>query len=189
MYGTDSDFCQRLASELGITVLDCDYAKVCCSFGVASFFDESSIKAPEYPFPHAYIDAVDVLRHVIFECRHLYDISRLTVGGFSAGGALAFAMAQNEELGRKYIKGIVGLYPCLDMVNVPGVAPRVCLIAQPRFCLIVWIDNPQIHFQGSSRHDSLSSSTSTFQVVQSLLCAPTLLRVRPTYFAWVNAHR
>lgn len=31
MYGTDSDFCQRLASELGITVLDCDYAKVCLS--------------------------------------------------------------------------------------------------------------------------------------------------------------
>lgn len=166
------------------------YAAHSGSLHYIQFFDESSIKAPEYPFPHAYIDAVDVLRHVIFECRHLYDISRLTVGGFSAGGALAFAMAQNEELGRKYIKGIVGLYPCLDMVNVPGVAPRVCLIARPPFCLIVWRSIvPPIHFQGSSVHDSFSSSTSTFQVVQSLLCAPTLSRVRPTYFTWVNAHR
>jgi len=107
MYGTDSDFCQRLASELGITVLDCDYAK-----------------APEYPFPHAYIDALDVLRHVIFECGHLYNISRLTIGGFSAGGGLAFALCQNEELGRKHIKGIVGFYPYLDVANIPGVAPK-----------------------------------------------------------------
>lgn len=28
LYGTDADFCERLASELGVTVLDCDYAKV-----------------------------------------------------------------------------------------------------------------------------------------------------------------
>jgi len=85
------------------------------------------LKAPEYPFPHAYTDALDVLRHVIFECEHIYDISRLTVGGFSAGGGLAFSLCQNVELGRKHIKGIVGFYPYLDVVNIPGVAPKVRL--------------------------------------------------------------
>jgi cephalosporin-C deacetylase-like acetyl esterase len=130
MFGNDSDFCERLASELRITVLDCDYAKV-CSFSTRFHFLNIQLmnrfidQAPEYPFPHAYTDAADVLRHVIVECGHLYDISRLTIGGFSAGGGLAFAVSQNERLGQKYVKGIVGFYPYLDVENIPGVAPRV----------------------------------------------------------------
>jgi len=106
-YGTDSDFCERLSLKLGIAVLDCEYAK-----------------APEYPFPHAYTDVTDILRHVIFECGELYDISRLTIGGFSAGGGLAFAASQNDELGRKYIRGIIGVYPYVDVANIPGLVPQ-----------------------------------------------------------------
>lgn len=35
-FGTDSDFCERLANELGIHVLDCDYAKGMYALGSIS---------------------------------------------------------------------------------------------------------------------------------------------------------
>lgn len=80
-------------------------------------------QAPEYPFPHAYTDAADILRHV-FQQGDTYDLSNVTVGGFSAGAGLGFALVGNEELG-KSIKAIVGLYPWVDVLEIPEDAKPV----------------------------------------------------------------
>lgn len=109
-YGNDSDFCEYLAKELDITVLDCDYAK-----------------GPEYPYPHGATDAHDILAHLVHSCSSLYDLSNLTVSGFSAGGGLALGLAaSDDELSKTYVKALVGVYPWVDVTQprVPAVSGR-----------------------------------------------------------------
>ncbi|PVF95776.1 alpha/beta-hydrolase, partial [Serendipita vermifera] len=61
----------QLLADYPLVVLDCDYSK-----------------APENPFPAALDDARDVLDYV-FANPSIYDTSKVTLGGFSAGGNLA----------------------------------------------------------------------------------------------------
>lgn len=107
--GNDSDFCQLLSQRLGITVLDCDYSK-----------------APEYPFPYAYSEVVDVIKHALSQPQK-YDLSNLTIGGFSAGAGLAACVAANEEVAWENAKGLVLTYPPGDLSNPPGPPPPVGL--------------------------------------------------------------
>ncbi|KAG8805804.1 hypothetical protein FRC17_005322, partial [Serendipita sp. 399] len=83
--GSDSEFIRQVLqhpsffSSYPLTILDCDYAK-----------------SPEYPCPMDAEDARDVYDYVL---RHpeLYDASKITLGGFSAGGSIALGLS--VELG------------------------------------------------------------------------------------------
>lgn len=109
------------------------------------------------------------------ERAHLYDNSRLTIGGFSAGGGLAFAVSQNDELGRKYVKGVVGMYPYLDVENIPGVARRVRLMLSQSYFHLIYLFWTMFFptFEGSSGRDFCVPVAAAFQIVQSCLCTST----------------
>jgi acetyl esterase len=73
--------------------------------------------APEHPFPAAYDDTLAAWRWVMENCGEIgADISRINIGGDSAGGNLAAAacLALRHENGVQPKRQIL-LYPCLDM--------------------------------------------------------------------------
>jgi acetyl esterase/lipase len=85
-------FNHKLLADYPLVVLDCDYAK-----------------SPEYPFPAPLEDARDVLNHV-FANSSLYDTTKVTLSGFSAGGNLALttgiSVGEDVRLGKwPYIPG------------------------------------------------------------------------------------
>jgi acetyl esterase/lipase len=60
-----------------LTFLDCDYAK-----------------APEYPCPSEAEDARDVYEYILQHSKkYNFDLNKITVGGFSAGGTIAMGLA------------------------------------------------------------------------------------------------
>lgn len=76
----------------------------------------SAAQGPEYPYPHGSTDAHDIVKHVISAYGTTYDLSNLTVGGFSAGGGLAVGLAtSDDEIVEKSIKAVVGVYPWIDI--------------------------------------------------------------------------
>jgi acetyl esterase/lipase len=99
LLGQDSEFCAHLARSLNVIVLDADYAK-----------------APEYPFPFPYYDVEDVLSHVL-SSDQIYDTSRVTMSGFSAGGALALSVAGCSPVARDKVKGVIAFYPAVDFTK------------------------------------------------------------------------
>lgn len=103
-FGEDSDFCELLANKLNITVLDGDYAK-----------------APEHPFPHAYTDVSDILAYVLSNPRK-YDQSNITLGGFSAGGAIALGVSATDPIAAGKVKAFVGAYVPANL-SVPVTEP------------------------------------------------------------------
>lgn len=103
---TDDPLCRVIAQNAGAVVLDVDYAV-----------------APQHPFPAAVDQAVAVVRWVIAHAdEHDWDPGRLTVGGQSAGGALAAAVARVAlREGAPAIRLQVLHYPPLDL-TVPASA-------------------------------------------------------------------
>lgn len=74
---TDQAFCQNVAQRVGCAVVNVDYRL-----------------SPEHPHPTPVQDSYDALRWVVSNASALgIDASRLAVGGFSAGGCLAAALA------------------------------------------------------------------------------------------------
>ncbi|KAK0526858.1 hypothetical protein OC834_004651 [Tilletia horrida] len=72
--GSDCDFCAMLADELGIVVIDSDYRK-----------------GPVHAFPAALQDVEDVVKYVQKQPEYLS--SKISLGGFSAGGNVALSAA------------------------------------------------------------------------------------------------
>ncbi|KAK7911511.1 esterase/lipase [Apiospora marii] len=111
MFGQDRPFCAQLAREVpGLAVLDADYRK-----------------APEDPFPAAVHDVEDALRWVASQ-PDVYDVSRVAVSGFSAGGLLALVAsssfrqtfaASDDVLRNVQIPVVVAVYPPVDL-SVPA---------------------------------------------------------------------
>jgi acetyl esterase len=95
-YGIYSAFCAYLASELHCVVLDADYAL-----------------GPEYQFPGAYDDVVDVVSHVLSSMR-TFDTDRITMGGVSSGGSLAICVTATAPVANNRIKGIVATCVPID---------------------------------------------------------------------------
>jgi acetyl esterase/lipase len=94
---TDDEFCSYLAQNFNIVVVSINYHK-----------------SPTYKFPHA-VEDVAAIAHAVINDRSLrIDRSKAALGGFSAGGNLAFAAAQTSYL-RGRLSGLVGLYPALDL--------------------------------------------------------------------------
>lgn len=98
----DDPLCRYLAAEAGVTVVNVDY-----------------VVAPQHPFPAAPHQAYEVVRWVAEHgTEQGWDGDRLTIGGQSAGGALAAAVARLAlERGGPPIALQVLHYPPLDLAT------------------------------------------------------------------------
>ncbi|KZO90324.1 alpha/beta-hydrolase [Calocera viscosa TUFC12733] len=97
--GSNHLFCTLLARQTGAIVLDCDYRK--------------SPRGGQ--FPVAYEDARAALAFVLRNEEGRFDLRRVTVSGFSAGGALALALVgclRGEWEGT--VRGVQAFYPPTD---------------------------------------------------------------------------
>jgi acetyl esterase/lipase len=95
----DDECCAQYGRELGITVVSVDYHY-----------------APKYPFPIGLEDSYAALAWVAAQAQSLsVDIQRIAIGGASAGGGLAAALAQLAH-DRQAIQPVFQLmvYPMLD---------------------------------------------------------------------------
>jgi acetyl esterase len=104
----DDPICRALAAQSGAVVLNVDY-----------------VVAPQHPFPDPPRHVYEVLQWVVDKGPgHGWDGTRLTVGGQSAGGALAAAAARLVlERGEPAIALQVLHYPPLDL-TVPASTKR-----------------------------------------------------------------
>jgi acetyl esterase/lipase len=98
----DDPLCRYLTAEAGVTVVNVDY-----------------VVAPQHPFPAAPHQAYDVVRWVAEHgAEQGWDGDRLTIGGQSAGGGLAAAVARLAlERGGPAIALQVLHYPPLDLAT------------------------------------------------------------------------
>lgn len=96
---TDDEFCSFLAQNFNVIVVAIDYRK-----------------APSWRFPFAVGDVAAIADAVIRDESLNIDQRKVALGGFSAGGNLAFTAAQTEEL-RGRVHCLVGIYPCLDLTE------------------------------------------------------------------------
>ncbi|KAF5989213.1 amino acid transport GAP1 [Fusarium coicis] len=100
--GMDHQFCEKIAAENNLLVLDADYRK-----------------APEYPLPGAVEDAEDTLRWVESQAQ-MFDLGRVALSGFSSGGNLA--LVASSELRREFkmnIRAVYAFYPGVDLSIPP----------------------------------------------------------------------
>jgi acetyl esterase/lipase len=70
-------------------------------------------KAPSCPFPDLVQDAAEIAKAVLNDPELPIDHSKVAIGGFSAGGNLALAIAQMEGLRGKFSHAIA-IYPVVD---------------------------------------------------------------------------
>jgi acetyl esterase len=110
----DDAFCRYLAEEAGVVVINVDY-----------------VLAPQHRFPAPPRQAFEVVRWVAAQgAEHGWDGSRLSVGGQSAGGGLAAAVARQAlEEGGPSIALQVLHYPPLDLAT--GARDKRAAIAKP----------------------------------------------------------
>ncbi|KAH6889836.1 Alpha/Beta hydrolase protein [Thelonectria olida] len=101
--GEDHAWCSRVASDTGYFILDADYRK-----------------GPETPFPAAVHDVEDTLRWVESQSQQ-FDIDRVAVSGFSAGGNLALVASSvlKENYPAVKIRALVAIYPGIDLAMTP----------------------------------------------------------------------
>ncbi|KAI9167992.1 Arylesterase [Paramyrothecium foliicola] len=97
----DDEFCVMWAKRTGMLVVSLDYHK-----------------APIYPFPSGVYDVAAVANAVLEDDSLPIDGSRITIGGFSAGGNLALAAAQLPEL-KGIVKAALTFYPIVDWGHPP----------------------------------------------------------------------
>ncbi|KAL4777108.1 Alpha/Beta hydrolase protein [Aspergillus nidulans var. acristatus] len=104
--GLDTSYCRLISSKTFHTVIDVGYRL-----------------APEHPFPCAIEDLVSVV-HWVRSQPSRFDLSRVSIGGFSAGGNLAASVAVNS-FPHGTFWSLVLFYPVLDACTPPGmkVAP------------------------------------------------------------------
>ena len=112
----DDALCRCLAADAGVVVLNVDY-----------------VLAPQHPFPAAVHQAFEVVRWVHGNAAAQgWDGAAISVGGQSAGGGLAAAVArQSLTAGGPPIALQVLQYPPLDLVTdtaaKPAVAPKAVI--------------------------------------------------------------
>ncbi|KAA8651312.1 hypothetical protein EYZ11_002605 [Aspergillus tanneri] len=98
-HGLDDAYCQQISREASHTVIDVQYRL-----------------APEHPCPAALHDAADVLAWVQSH-PELYDPSRISIGGFSAGATIAISTAAHTPSG--VLHALIAFYPACDMSISP----------------------------------------------------------------------
>jgi acetyl esterase/lipase len=105
----DGALCQRFADDLGICVFSLDYPL-----------------APEYPYPNALMAAECAWDWLLAAAASWCDVSRIAVGGASAGGGLAAGLAlrlrdRSRELGGHSVQ------PCAQWLMYPMLDARTCV--------------------------------------------------------------
>jgi len=119
----DDDFCSFLAQNFNMIVVSVNYHK-----------------APVHKFPRAVDDIAAIAKAVLSDSSLNIDKGKVALGGFSAGGNLAFAAVQVESI-RGQIGALVGFYPALDLsetlqdklIRRPKEAPRDLLASSATF--------------------------------------------------------
>lgn len=101
LHGSDDEFCRRVSRETEYTVLDVQYRL-----------------APEYPFPAALNDVEDAVKWVLQQ-PDKFDLTRVAISGFSAGGNLAI-VAASVLYPRETFRSVLAFYPPLDLYTDPG---------------------------------------------------------------------
>lgn len=96
-HGSDDYFCRLVAEKTNYTVLDIQYRL-----------------GPECPFPGAPNDAEDVVKYVLSR-PHEFDLSRLSVSGFSAGGNLALGITTSGAFPKGTFHSVLAYYPPTDL--------------------------------------------------------------------------
>lgn len=102
---TDEVFCKNVAQEVGCVVVNVAYRT-----------------SPEYPHPTPVLDSLDALKWVVNNGDTLgIDTSRLAVGGYSAGGCIAAALAllARDDAAIPPLKLQLLVVPVLDVRFVP----------------------------------------------------------------------
>ncbi|KAJ5664334.1 alpha/beta-hydrolase [Penicillium longicatenatum] len=106
-HGSDDAFCREITQRTNYTVLDVQYRL-----------------SPENPFPAAVHDVEDVVKWVLQQPAH-YDLTRVAVSGFSAGGNLAL-VAASTLFPKDTFRSVITFYPSTEGHNDPAtlVAPE-----------------------------------------------------------------
>jgi acetyl esterase/lipase len=92
--GADGLFCRRAADQVPCVVLDIDHSH-----------------GPEHPFPAALEDIQEAVRWIDANAKARgWDKTRVSIGGFSSGGALALAASSMEAL-RGRFRAVAAVYP------------------------------------------------------------------------------
>ncbi|OJJ44242.1 hypothetical protein ASPZODRAFT_71893 [Penicilliopsis zonata CBS 506.65] len=100
MHGTDDEFARRIGQQSGYIVLDVRYRL-----------------APENPFPAALHDVEDAVNWVLDQPGR-FDVSRVAISGFSAGGNLALAAA-SCVFPQPTFSSLLAFYPPTDISQDP----------------------------------------------------------------------
>ncbi|GAB1526074.1 hypothetical protein RhiTH_009240 [Rhizoctonia solani] len=111
MFGSDSEFCRKINRGTGAMVLDFDYAAGICHI------------APEAPFPAAYDDLCDVVAHILANPDGYYGTSRITVGKFSAGAALALVI--NVTMPEDTFRAVTAFYAITNLLLTGSDCPTI----------------------------------------------------------------
>jgi acetyl esterase/lipase len=101
-FGNDDEYCRFIADKANYTVIDVQYRL-----------------APEHPFPAAFHDAEDVVTWVRSQPER-FDLSLLSLSGFSAGANIALAVSSSSELfppsqGKSIFDTVISFYGPMDM--------------------------------------------------------------------------
>ncbi|CAG7918211.1 unnamed protein product [Penicillium olsonii] len=100
LHGSDDEFCRRVSRETAYTVVDVPYRL-----------------APEHPFPAALHDVEDAIQYVQSRPEE-FDLTRLSLSGFSAGANLALAAA-STVFPPDTFHSVVAFYPVTDLKSDP----------------------------------------------------------------------
>lgn len=100
-HGSDDEFALKVINSTSYAVLDVSYRL-----------------APEDPFPAATNDAEDAVKYVLAH-PEMYDVTRLSVSGFSAGGTLALGLC-SHVFPPDTFKHILAFYPPTDLTVEPA---------------------------------------------------------------------
>ncbi|CAG7927487.1 unnamed protein product [Penicillium olsonii] len=98
----DDTFCSAWSNRTGMLVISLNYRK-----------------APIHPFPTPTFDIAEVAKSVLADSSLPIDHSRITIGGFSAGGTLALSASQLPGL-KGLIRAAVIYFPIVDFSHPPN---------------------------------------------------------------------
>jgi acetyl esterase/lipase len=100
LHGSDQFYCRHIAENTLYTVLDCAYRL-----------------SPEYPFPASPNDVEDAIKYVISRPEE-YDLSHVSIGGFSAGANMSLAIS-GYVYPAKTFRSVLAFYPPTDLSIEP----------------------------------------------------------------------
>lgn len=145
--GQDHSFCEQVACEANLLVLDADYRK-----------------GPEHPFTGASEDAEDTLRWVQSQPR-VFNLDHVALSGFSSGGNLALVASSELRQGFKdiHVKAVYSFYPGTDL----SIPPEAKSVPEPIAPIPVWAQHVFYNSYFPRLEDRKSPKASPFYTEES----------------------